>query len=542
MALVISPAIIPLAEANFPLPATGLWESPVVINDYVYLLFNGISIRAFNVDTGVEDPTKTISVSGLDGFPLGLVYFDRLIFVMTDTDNVFAFTVSGDRITSRDFTLEADDNTRLFNSDTHFYSLIEVSGTPTEFKAYGPNGNRTPIFDLTYPTESYQITTTMIDDLLVYVNELAPSTTNYTVDVLDVNTSTGYRTFTFPSESANGKAGFIFVHEAEMMMLDNSAVPNVIYDYTVPEQIDAVTELRATSASPTTVDLDWVEPFYFPPGIFSGYQVNNTTPLGNPLNCLGGGNDACEGTGSPSTQATATLLNVGVEYSFRVSVISITGQTNATGVITNATTLSNITPGNLVVDATNTNKVDFIWAKDANKSEKELNPNITTIDLNYNREMDLVCYFDTKLNRAKVDLPVNPVVDNTDLSRYQIQYKFQNATNDIITIHCTDTTLNSNRESKYLIPQTTFLITEQIQQFRQGQFGTDGSFGMLDLVSLVVVILAMIGFNRVNEGVGLIMSIVIIGITSFLGIFTITSFIIPIIAVFLMLGIAQMRK
>lgn len=537
-ALIISPAVLPFVEATFPLPATGQWLSPVVIGDYVYLLFNGHSIRAFNINTGVEDPGRTISISGLSGFPLGLVYIDNLVFVMTDNNNVYALTLSGNRIESRDFTLNADDNVGLFTSSTHIYSLVEVSSVPTHFKAYSIYGTRAPVFDLTYPSVGYALTTTMLDNFLVYTNDLVPSTTPYTVNILDVNTITGYRSITIPSEAANTKAGFIFFDGPDLFALDNSASPNVIYDYVVPEQIDAVTALTSSSDSPNEIALRWTPPYYFPPDIFSGYQVNYTSPFGNPLTCLTPpGRVACSGTGDARTSTTVNNLEINFDYSFRVSVISQTGQTNATGTITNTTTLSNITPGNLNVTGTNTDRVPFIW-------NREEIGDITTVTLLFDRTMQLECYYDTKLNRAKANLPINPGPSNPADNCpgcSKTQFQFLNATNDIVTIHCKDT-LNPNLESKYLIPQQTFLLQEQIQKFRAGEYGTDGSFGALDMVSLVVVILAMIGFNRANEGIGLIMSMVIIGLMTLLGIFSLTSLYIPLIAIGLMLGIAQMRK
>ena len=526
-ALIISPAILPVVEATFPLPATGQWLSPVVVNNYVYLLFNGHTIRAFNIDTGVEDPTRSISISGIGGFPTGMVHVDNLFFVMTDTDNVYAFNLNGDRVSSRDFALDADDNIALFNTSTHIYALVEVGGTRTEYKAYDFDGDRAPLSDVDYPSETYNLTTTMFEDYLLYLNEFIQSpNTDFIVDISDIQNSTIYQHFTIAPETNNGRASFLFFHETEMFVLDNAASPNIIYDYVVPEQIYGVTEVTSRSVEPTVIFLDWEEPYVFPPSILSGYNINYTTPYGDPLISIAENHQG--------TSIRLPQLSVDNEYSFRVSALSITGHTNASGVITNTTTLHPLRLGNLDVDATNTERVNFIWKDLVRVGES------TTATLSYSRIMQLECYYDGKLNRAKVPLPVEPVRDENDDRRDVISYTFVNATNDIITIYCDDTLTNNS--TRFLIPQQSFLLLEQIESFRSGEYGTDGSFGAFDFVALTVVILAMIGFNRVNETVGIIMSMVIIGITAFLGIFSLEGLALAMVAVFIMLGIAQTRK
>ena len=530
LSLIISPAILPVVEATFPLPATGQWLSPVVVNNYVYLLFNGHTIRAFNIDTGVEDPTRSIIISNLDGFPTGMVYVDNLFFVMTDTDNVYAFNLNGDRVSSRDFALDADDNTALFNTSTHIYALVQVGGNPSEYKAYDFDGDRAPLSDVDYPSESYNLTTTMFEDYLLYLNENAilPNTP-FTVDIIDIQTLATYQNFTITRDPNNSRAGFLFFYGTEMFILDNSASPNVIYDYVVPEQIYGVTEITTESVEPTVINLFWEEPYVFPPGILAGYQINFTSPYGDPLSITD-----TNPYPWPFTSIELPELSVNNQYSFRISPVSTTGQINASGIILNTTTLHPLRLGNLNVDAENTERVNFIW------KELERVGESTTATLTYDNNMQLECYYDAKLNRGKVPLPVEPVPDTEDQRREVIRYTFVNATNDIITIHCTDTI--TKEKTNYLIPQQSFLLIEQIEAFRGGEYGTDGSFGAFDFVALTVVILAMIGFNRVNETVGIIMSMVIIGITASLGIFSLEGLAISMVAVFIMLGIAQTRK
>ena len=533
LSLIISPAILPVVDATFPLPSTGQWLSPVVINNYVYLLFNGHTIRAFNINTGVEDPTRSISISGLTGFPTGMIYVDNLIFVMTDTDNVYAFNLNGDRVDSRDFTLDADDNVGLFNTNSHIYALVEVASVPQEYKAYDLEGDRVPLLDITYPTESYNLTTVIFDGYLVYVNKDVSPSTVFTVSVINAASGTRHDNFTITPETNNARAGFLFGYETELLVLDNSASPNVIYDYVVPEQIDPVTTLTSQSHAYDQIDLFWEEPYYFPEAIISGYQINFTSPFGNPLDCAFGGVEEPENCNTRSTATSQPLegFSATAQYSFRVSVISNTGQTNANGNILNTTTFNTLRLGNLDVEATNEELVNFKW-------EKSETGDTTTIVLDYTSTInDLQCYYDTKFNRAKVDLPVNPTLNG---DRYFVQFQFLNATNDIVTITCKDPI--SGEVARYLIPQKTFLLTDLISSFRAGEYGTDGTFGTFDLVALTVVILAMIGFNRVNETVGIIMSIVIIGICGFFGIFRLEGLIISMVAVFIMLGIAQTRK
>ena len=55
------------------------------------------------------------------------------------------------------------------------------------------------------------------------------------------------------------------------------------------------------------------------------------------------------------------------------------------------------------------------------------------------------------------------------------------------------------------------MILDQIQSFQDGTFGTMGKFGSLDFITVIAVMASMIGFNRINESVGVILGIIVIG-------------------------------
>ena len=69
-----------------------------------------------------------------------------------------------------------------------------------------------------------------------------------------------------------------------------------------------------------------------------------------------------------------------------------------------------------------------------------------------------------------------------------------------------------------------------------------GSFVVLDMVTLIVIIVSMIGFNRVNETVGALFNIIFRGALAFFEIIELSTTIFAAIALVLMLVIITTRK
>ena len=65
---------------------------------------------------------------------------------------------------------------------------------------------------------------------------------------------------------------------------------------------------------------------------------------------------------------------------------------------------------------------------------------------------------------------------------------------------------------------------------------------MIDFVTLIVIIISMIGLNRVNESVGAVFSIAILGSLAYFQIIELPTIIFGAIAVVLMLVVTSTRK
>jgi hypothetical protein len=122
----------------------------------------------------------------------------------------------------------------------------------------------------------------------------------------------------------------------------------------------------------------------------------------------------------------------------------------------------------------------------------------------------------------------------------QVAFEFVNYDNEIIDVYCVDST--SGTSGTYLLIQSDFPLLQQITSFRNGDYGTSGNFGVFDFVTLLVVIISMIGLNRVNESVGVIFNLVFLGGLSIFGIIELPTLIFGAMAVLVVFGITTTRK
>jgi len=162
------------------------------------------------------------------------------------------------------------------------------------------------------------------------------------------------------------------------------------------------------------------------------------------------------------------------------------------------------------------------------------------LNVTYPNTYDLSCDFDyefANINQTYSNL------SNTTISASAVEssFRFNNVDNEIITVYCWDEG-NLENDGTYLITQTTFPIIEQVNGLRDGTYGTQGQIGILDFVTLAVVIFSFIGFNRVNEGVGAVFALAILGATSYFGIIELQSAIFGGIAIVSMLIFVTVRK
>lgn len=294
----------------------------------------------------------------------------------------------------------------------------------------------------------------------------------------------------------------------------------------------AVLDLTSTNIIENSLVLTWTEPTYAA-GSVLGYMINYTTPYGTPDTIL-----------VSDTQTTVTVqplsnLAYSANYTFTVGTITPLG-VNASGnwhtVQTNedlSITSFNVTQG-FDIEAVNTQEIDQIKFDRVENSD-----GTTTLDVIHPTYYNIYCNLDSKFamtNQNYTNLSTT-VISGQD---QKASFVFTDLDNDVITIKCTDTVTNDN--AIYILTQNNFPILDQIANFKAGEYGTAGLFGVLDLVTLFIVIISMIGFNRINESVGAIFNFILLGGTAYFGIIELPTAIFGAMAVVLMLVITTTRK
>jgi len=305
----------------------------------------------------------------------------------------------------------------------------------------------------------------------------------------------------------------------------------VTYSSTGP---NAVTDLVSTAISGTTVTLDWSQPS-LNGGTLSGYQINNTTPFGQPMTIL------TNNTNSPSSSATVSGLTAQTPYSFRVSAWTENGN-NATGNILNVTTVKDIGIGTVNVTGTNPYRVPILFQR------QDINDTALFLNFTYSSSFTLSC--DLHYKFAQTNNTYTSVAGNIIGSEKQSAFQFNNVDNEIIDVFCwnqadgamNSTNVNSTNSGRYLITQTDFPLLQQIRDYENGVFGTGGQFGVIDSVTLIVIVLSLVGLNRTNESVGGVFLVAIVGVAWFFGIVDLANFIIAGVALTILLIVGTTKK
>ena len=205
-------------------------------------------------------------------------------------------------------------------------------------------------------------------------------------------------------------------------------------------------------------------------------------------------------------------------------------------VTSNQVTLNygNFTNGNLNFNQTNTNVAPIYFIR------KDLNTTDTRLSVIYPSTMDMEC--NLAYTFAFINKTYGPPLPNSPYQSPDVNssFYFHNIQNEIITTKCTDTI--SKQNATYVLTQNVFPFQQQIQQFRNGAFGTQGNFGAFDFVSLGIVIISMIGFNRKNEAVGAFFSISIVGACAYFQLVSLPTFIIAAVIVVGTIAYTSTRK
>jgi hypothetical protein len=242
----------------------------------------------------------------------------------------------------------------------------------------------------------------------------------------------------------------------------------------------------------STINLTWSAPDVY--GTILGYMINFTTPEGDPTVIYT--ND----TGTTDTTAQATGLIIGDIYSFRVSPWTLYG-TNSSGNIWNGTVSTNYVIGNFSsIDIDNPNDFSIFFERD------DINSTSLFLNVTYPNTYDLSCNFSYKLARVNNTYSnlTSTAVPPDDL---ESSFLFVNATGDVIQARCYDEITGDT--AKYVITITDFPLLQQIDNLRNGTYGTFFQIGAIDGITLVVIFLGMIGFNRTNPMVGILFIIIV---------------------------------
>jgi len=298
---------------------------------------------------------------------------------------------------------------------------------------------------------------------------------------------------------------------------------------------DIITDLVATGHI-VDVDLDWTTPRLYGYNNITGYQINFTSPQGNPPLTI-----IINDTGSTTTDALISGLEAGANFSFRIKAwdteILETELSNIADVSTRI--LGNFTIGTLGNTTEFSLNLTQADARDIKYTRIDASDTQTILEVVHPNSFNLQCdmYFKLALsNQTFTGLTTVP----EGATEKKATFTFNNQQRDIIEVTCFDTATNVTAD--YLITQTNFLLLDQFANFRDGTYGTSGQFGSIDLITLGAVIIAMIGFNRVNETVGAIFAVVILGGLTFFEIVVWQTFMFGTMAAVIMLVIASTRK
>jgi hypothetical protein len=339
--------------------------------------------------------------------------------------------------------------------------------------------------------------------------------------------------------------------------LGNSVDSNSIV--TTPET--EITGMVVQGITGTGAVIDWNEPAYYQ-GQITSYSVYYATPAtsGNPT--------ISAGTTTNTYSNFAPTLEYDTSYTFGVTVNSPLGNSGFSNLV-NATTNvdSSIVAYDPNTGGMNWFDIDSVSEQTVNVIEfqretQNLNVNgtftdVDTLQVGYPSWWDsMTCNVDYKFAQKTEQYvegtDMTAVVNSADVNQQVIGFQFQDIDNEVIEVECApqQSQQDDGVSAKYIMTQTDLstgmpnipLVT-QIQAFQTGDYGTDGEFGALDVVGLFVILISMVGFNRLSPIVGVLLSASLVFGLSFFGIISLPTVLVGIIAlvIFLAWGITRNR-
>lgn len=339
--------------------------------------------------------------------------------------------------------------------------------------------------------------------------------------------------------------------------LGDSASSNSIV--TTPET--EISGMVVQGITGTGAVIDWEEPAYYQ-GQITSYSVYYATPAtsANPT--------ISAGTTTNTYSNFAPTLDYDTSYTFGVIVNSPLGTSGFSNLV-NATT--NVDSSIVAYDP---NTGGMAWFDIDSVSEQTVNviefqretqnlningtfTDVDTLQVGYPSWWDsMTCNIDYKFAQKTEQYvegtDMTAVINSADANQQVIGFQFQDIDNEVIEVECApqQSTQDDGVSAKYIMTQTDLstgtpnipLVT-QIQAFQTGDYGTDGEFGALDVVGLFVILISMVGFNRLSPIVGVLLSASLVFALSFFGIISLPTVLVGIIAlvIFLAWGITRNR-
>jgi len=268
---------------------------------------------------------------------------------------------------------------------------------------------------------------------------------------------------------------------------------------------DSVDDLTVTTNSLLQFLLSWSAPNLY--GTLSGYNINYTTPAGDPQTVY------VADTGSATTSATISGLDPTTEYSFRVSAVTNHGS-NVTGAnIPSATLTVEIAVGDLTFDVETNPDTTPIWYELYN-----VNPTTDDVQVRFASSLNVDCTVSERI--AGTNTNYTSLSETAALGYVYHNFTVINAGNDILDWNCwdhSDPTINGQYSLTQSLASSgaggisNVPLFSQINNFSSGLYGTDGKIGGIDLITMFIVIVSMLGFNRTNPALGVGIMVTMLG-------------------------------
>jgi hypothetical protein len=339
--------------------------------------------------------------------------------------------------------------------------------------------------------------------------------------------------------------------------LGSSALSNTIIS--APET--EITGMIALGITGTGAVIDWDEPAYYQGQItsYNVYYSEVTASVSTPTTLAG--------TTTNTYSNFAPQLDYDTTYVFGVTITSPlgnSGMSNHVTVITledSSIVSADPTTGGAAwfdIDSVSTQSVNII---EFQRETQDIGGTLTdTLQVAYPSWWDeMTCDVDYKFAQKTEqyvegdDMTAQTMSTNAD--KQVIGFNFQDIDNEVIEVQCApqQTTQDDGVSAKFVMTQNSLgavgevgapsiPLVAQITNFSNGDYGTDGDLGALNIVGLFAILISMVGFNRLNPIVGVLLSASMIFVLSWFEIITIPTAIVGAVALVIFLAWGATRN